>query len=143
MLDRFIAIIAKLLIDIFRYVVKNFKLENLPSYKIGVELSSLVYSAVKNWDFLDKKTVGIQLIRSTDSIAANIAEGFGRFHKKDKIKFFYNARASVYESAHWVKTAFRRKLLSNQEYESLINLLRQLPKEINYLIKSTNANLTI
>lgn len=122
---------------------KEFKLEDLPSYKTASQLASFIYVIVKRWAFLDKKTVGTQLIRSADSIAANIAEGFGRFHKKDKIKFFYNARASAYESAHWIKTANERKLLTSQEYQQTIQLLRKLPKEINYLIKYTQNNLTM
>ena len=122
---------------------KVFKLEDLPSYQTASQLASYIYVIVKRWDLLDKKTVGTQLIRSIDSIAANIAEGFGRFHKKDKIKFFYNARASAYESAHWIKTANERELLTTQEYEQTINLLRRLPKEINYLIKYTQNNLAM
>lgn len=78
-----------------------------------------------------------------DSVAANIAEGFGRYHKKDKIKFFYNARASAFESAHWVKAAFERKLLSNKDYEEVMLNFQQLPKQINYLIKMTQTNLSI
>jgi len=38
------------------------------------------------WDYFAKKTVGEQFIDAVDSISANIAEGFGRYHKKDKIK---------------------------------------------------------
>ena len=115
----------------------------MSSYKIAVEVSALVYAAVKKWSFIDQKTVGIQLIRCTDSIAANIAEWFGRYHKKDKIKFFYNARASVYESAHWVKIALSRDLLDKNSSSEVLSLLRKLPKEINYLIKFTNINLAI
>ena len=121
----------------------NFKLEDLSSYKISVEVATLVYAAVKNWSLLDKRTIGIQIVRSCDSISANIAEGFGRFHKKDKMRFFYNARASVYESAHWTKLAAQRKLLSMDEKSEILSLLRLLPKEINYLIKFTDINLTI
>lgn len=83
------------------------------------------------------------MLRSVDSVAANIAEGFGRFHKKDKVKFFYNARASVYESAHWYKTAVQRKIISQTDYDKAIVLLQKLPKEINYLIKMTQNNLSI
>lgn len=122
---------------------KKVKLEDLSSYKISVELANLVYICVKKWGYLDQKTVGTQWIRSTDSIPANIAEGFGRFHKKDKIKFFYNARASVFESVHWLKTAYSRNLLDDKEYDQIIGLLKELPREINYLIKFTNINLTI
>ena len=122
---------------------KNFRLEDLSSYKISAELAKLVYEQVKIWDYIDKKTVGMQFIRSTDSVSANIAEGFGRYPKKAKIKFFYNARASVYESAHWAKLANERKLLVNEGYKKIMSLLRKLPKEINSLIKFTNINLTI
>lgn len=122
---------------------KKFKLEDLTSYQVATELSVIVYKSVKDWKFLDQKTAGTQFVRSIDSIAANIAEGFGRYHKKDKIKFFYNARASVFESAHWAKIAFSRKLLSKEEYERIMLLLRKLPKEINFLIKFTDINLSI
>ena len=122
---------------------KSFKLEDLSSYKISADLSNIIYRLVKEWTFLDQKTVGLQWIRSTDSIAANIAEGFGRFHKKDKIKFFYNARASVYESAHWAKVTKERELLSEEDYKIIMKLIQKLPKELNFLIKFTNINLTI
>lgn len=124
-------------------MTKNFKLEDLSSYEIATRLASLVYSEVKNWNLLDQRTTGTQFIRCTDSIAANIAEGFGRYHKKDKIKFFYNARASVFEAAHWARTAISRKLLDKEQGNQIMSLLRKLPKEINSLIKYTNINLTI
>ena len=122
---------------------KKFKLEDLPSYKHASQLSKTIWKIVEKWSFVAQKTVGLQIIRSFDSIAANIAEGFGRFHKKDKIKFFYNARASAYESAHWTKIALERNLLTKQEYDQIMELLRLLPKEINYLIKYTQLNLKI
>ena len=121
---------------------KDFKLQGLSSYRLSVEAGSLVYKIVKNWPTIDKHTLGTQIIKSFDSIAANIAEGFGRYHKKDKIKFFYNARASAFKSAHWLKTALDRKLVSEEEYEYILSLLQKLPKEINYLIKMTQNNLT-
>ncbi|MBA4411197.1 MAG: four helix bundle protein [Bacteroidota bacterium] len=45
-----------------------------------------------------QKTIGAQFIEAADSISANIAEGFGRYHKKDKIKFYYYSRGSTFES---------------------------------------------
>ena len=122
---------------------KTVTLEELSSYKISLELADLIYRNVKNWQYLDQKTVGVQWIRSTDSISANIAEGFGRYHKKDKIKFFYNARASAFESGHWLKIASQRKILTSTEEKQILTLLQKLPREINYLIKFTNINLSI
>ena len=79
------------------------KLEDLNSYTISSNLSDYIWKLVVEWKWFEKRTLGAQLTDATDSIAANIAEGFGRYHKKDKIKFYYNARASAYESAHWIK----------------------------------------
>lgn len=120
---------------------QHFKLDNIPAYKESKSLSNEIWDEVTKWDYLAKKTFGEQLIRSIDSISANIAEGFGRFHKKDKVKFFYNSRASVYESAHWVNLGFERKLISSGLKDKWMETLRKLPKEINGLIKLTMKNL--
>lgn len=88
-----------------------------------------------------QKTIGDQLIRSTDSISANIAEGEGRFFKKDKMKFFYQARGSLFESVHWTEKAKERGLLNEIKYLEIKTLLKKLPKEINSLILGTARNL--
>lgn len=117
------------------------KLEEILAYKLSTELSDEVWKVVSLWEWFPKKTLGSQYAESTDSIAANIAEGYGRYHKKDKIKFFFNARASTYESAHWTKRAYQRGLLSEMQFASIMEKLRRLPKELNYLIKITRENL--
>lgn len=124
-------------------MAKKFKLEDISAYRIASELSDYVWEIVLKWDWLAKRTLGSQFINSTDSISGNIAEGYGRYHKKDKIKFFYNSRASVFESAHWCKRAFKRKLISNKENEHILTRLRKLPKEVNTLIKITAEKLKI
>jgi len=93
------------------------------------------------WDWFNKRTLGTQYLEAIDSIASNVAEGFGRYHKKDKIKFYYNSRASVFESAHWTKKAGERSLLTKKELDHIIAELRRFPKEINNLIKPTNQHL--
>jgi len=123
--------------------MKTFKLEDIPAYKIASDLSDYVWDIVIKWNYFAKKTVGGQFVEATDSIAANVAEGFGRFHKRDKMKFFRNARGSTFESAHWCKKSYKRKVISKNENDHILGELRKLPKEINYLIKITDANLTI
>ena len=58
---------------------KYLKLKNIDSYVRAFELSNYVWKIVVEWDYFFKKTVGDQLVRSVDSIFANIAEGFGRY----------------------------------------------------------------
>ena len=121
---------------------KYLSIENLSAYKAAYGLSNDVWLIV-SWDYLAKDTIGKQLVRCIDSISANIAEGFGRYHKKDKIKFYYNARASVIEAQDWIKKAKDRSLLSKEGFEKISIILSKLPKEINQLIKYTNQKLTI
>ena len=123
--------------------IKFLKLDDLNSYKIASKLSDYIWKLVVNWKWFEKRTLGSQLTDAMDSVAANIAEGFGRYHKKDKIKFYYNARASVFESANWIKKAFIRKLLVQKDYDYIMSDLRKLPKEVNSLIKYTEEKLTI
>ena len=119
------------------------KITDIEAYNIAFNLSNQVWDIVVQWDYLAKKTVGVQIIRATDSISANIAEGFGRFHKKDKIKFYYYARASTVESFDWLEKSIKRNLIAPQQYNHLNHELAKLPKSINGLIKYTNAKLTI
>lgn len=76
---------------------KYILLKNLEVYKLARMLSEIGWEAYNSLDWQTKKTIGDQFIESTDSAGANIAEGYGRFHYLDKIKFYYNARGSLTE----------------------------------------------
>lgn len=118
------------------------KLSDLSSYKIALPLSNYVWNIIKDWEYLEKQTVGVQFIRAIDSISANIAEGFGRRFKKDKVKFYYYAQGSVSESKDWLEKARARDLLSEEQYGHIKEELEKLPRELNYLIKFTLERLS-
>lgn len=123
---------------------KNYlKISQIEAYNISKDLSNFTWDIVIKWDFFARDTVGKQFVRAIDSISANIAEGFGRFHKKDKIKFFQYSKGSVLESYDWTEKSKHRNLISESEYNELLQTLQKLPKSINSLIKFTNDNLTI
>ncbi len=123
-------------------VMKYLKLADVGAYKKSFGLAQKIWDYVMHWDHFSRNTVGSQFVRSIDSISANIAEGFGRYHRKDKEKFYYNARGSVYESLDWLQKTKLRKLISVQEYNELYDILVSLPKEINALISYTEKNLS-
>lgn len=122
---------------------KYLKLNDIAAYKIAFNLSNYVWEIVLKWDYFAKDTVGKQFIRSTDSIPANIAEGFGRFSKKDKILFYRYSYGSIKESLDWNEKSKARKLLKPEEYKHILEELINLPRELNHLIKFTNEKLTI
>lgn len=74
------------------------KLEELEIYQLSMEIGEKVWEIVNAWDYFAEDTIGKQLIRSTDSIAANISEGFGRYHYKDSKRFYYISRGSLFET---------------------------------------------
>lgn len=56
----------------------------LDVYKLAEELSDLIWHDFDIWDKKVQNTIGYQIIRASDSIAANIAEGYGRFTPPDR-----------------------------------------------------------
>lgn len=107
------------------------QLNDISSYKQALTLSNYVWNIVITWDYFAKRTVGMQFVTAIDSISANIAEGFGRFGKKDKIKFYYYSFGSLKESCDWNEKAKTRKLLTQEQYKYILKELQELPKEIH------------
>ncbi len=116
-------------------------LENLQIYQISMEIGEKIWKLVEGWNDFQKRTIGNQIIRSTDSIAANISEGFGRYHYKDKIRFLHFSRGSLFETKTWFEKANNRNLIENETYNEIINMLNTLGIKINNYINSLSRNL--
>ena len=114
------------------------KLNDIDAYKRAFHLSNKVWAIVILWDHFSKNTVGSQFVRSIDSISANIAEGFGRYNKKDKIKFYRIASGSLKESFDWNEKCKSGKLIKDEEYSTILSDLQSLSVEINQWIKYTD-----
>lgn len=117
------------------------QLNDIDCYKRSLHLSNYVWNIVMNFDWFAQKTVGVQFVTAFDSISANIAEGFGRYGKKDKVKFYYYSFGSVKEGLDWNEKSKMRKLVTKEQYEYILGELQVLPKEIHQLIKFTNDKL--
>ena len=96
------------------------KTEDLEIYNLSMNFSDKVWNIVCKWEYFAKDTIGKQWVRAADSVAANISEGFGRFTGKDSKNFYITARGSLQESKTWLVKAFRRNLISNEEYQDFI-----------------------
>lgn len=116
------------------------ELKKLKVYSLSRDLGKLVWDIVIKWDYFNKKTVGDQWVRSTDSMSANIAEGYGRYFFKDTIKFYYYSRGSLYESRDWLEKAKERHLVDEDEVDRYEDIVKQIPLELNLLIKRTREN---
>ena len=117
------------------------KLNDISAYKKSLSLSNYVWGIVLTWDKFARDTVGKQFVRAIDSISANIAEGFGRYTKKDKINFYRISFGSIKESFDWNEKPKSRKMLRQAEYNSNLRELSDKPREDKTLISFTNERL--
>ena len=110
--------------------------ENLRIYQLSEKLADFVWELGINWDRLAQDTVGKQLIRAADSVGANIAEGTGRGSFADNKRFAKIARGSLFEVKHWLRRAFRRNLLSENETSTLKEMCDELTPKLSAYINS-------
>lgn len=113
--------------------------EELRVYQAAETISDLIWEIVSRWDYLAKDTVGRQMVRSADSIGANIAEGSGRGSFQDNRRFVKIARGSLYETRHWLRRAYSRKLLTSEDVDKIKPLLDQLAPQLNAYLNSIGA----
>jgi len=121
--------------------MKYLQLNDIGCYKRALALSNYAWNIVIKWEWFAKRTVGVQFVTAIDSISANIAEGFGRYGKKDKVKFYHYSFGSVKEGLDWNEKSKIRNLITAEQYEHILNELQIFPKEIHHLIKFTNEKL--
>lgn len=112
-------------------------LKELEVYQLSRKLSKFAWNVYDILDWRMKKIIGDQFIESTDSIGANIAESYGRFHFLDRIKFFYNSRGSLLESRHWLELLKERNLIKDMTLETeYLNVYEILKPKLNNFINS-------
>jgi four helix bundle protein len=121
---------------------QNFiELRNLEVYQLSRKLSKVAWEIFCRMDLMDKKHMGDQFLRSVDSIGANIAEGYGRYYYLDKVRFYYNSRASHYEAfIHWLELLFEREKISEIEFKMINETALKLQIKLNNFITATTKN---
>lgn len=112
--------------------------ENLRIYQISEELADMIWTIVEKWNHFERDTVGKQIVRSADSIGANIAEGAGRYTLKENKRFAHIARGSLYETKYWLRRAYKRNLLSIEQVDKIKPLIDELAPKLNAYINSLN-----
>jgi len=115
--------------------------EGLRVYQLAERLADRIWKIVLKWDYFAKVTIGQQIVDAADGVGANIAEGSGRGSLQDNRRFVRIARGSLYETKHWLRRAYKRRLLTNQEVSDLRPLIDELLPTLNAYVRSLNAAL--
>jgi four helix bundle protein len=112
------------------------KLEELQVYQLSMEIGEKIWSIVIDWSYFEKDTIGKQLVRAADSVAANLSEGFGRFHFKEAKNFSYYSRGSLYETKTWLTKAKNRNLIKEEDFIKFEKEINTIGIKLNNYIKS-------
>src|SRR5262245_11816687 len=110
--------------------------EKLRVYKLSEKLADNIWEVVLGWNNFARDTVGKQIVRSADGIGANISEGAGRGRYLDNKRFVRMARGSLNETQHWLRQAYKRRLLTQKEIETLGPIIEELGPTLNAYLKS-------
>jgi four helix bundle protein len=114
----------------------NGRFQELRVYQLSEKLADNIWKIVNEWESLPQNTIGKQIIRSADSIGANIAEGVGRGSYAENRRFIRIARGSLYETQHWLRRAYNRNLLTDEQVNKLKVTIDDLAPQLNAYLKS-------
>lgn len=110
-------------------------IEDLDFFKELEQLIDDIWEEVMKWVPFARDTLGKQLVESADSSASNLVEGDGRYSYQEAIRFFQIARGSAREAQFWIRRARKRKLMTEQKADSLLERFSGIVPKINSLIR--------
>ena len=117
---------------------KFIPLKDLEIYQLSRKLSKIAWKIYCRLSYMEKKVWGDQMLDSVDSVGANIAEGYGRFHYLEKIHFYFIARASLSEGKeHWLDLGLERKIVTSEEWEEICVIHQPLQIKLNNTVTKT------
>lgn len=109
--------------------------EDLDVYQVAREFRKAMYRAGRRLPDFEKFALADQIRRASVSLTNNIAEGHGRFHFLDQIKFILQARGSLEELVDDLNVCEDEEYLPNSEIESLKSEAWRVHKLINGYIR--------
>ena len=117
-----------------RQKIKSFT--DLVAWQEGHKLVLMVYKSTEKFPPKEIYSLTSQMRRSAISITSNIAEGFSRQSKKEKIQFYYTAKGSLTELQNQLLIARDVDYLPKEEFQEIANQTVKVSKLILGLIKS-------
>lgn len=105
--------------------------EDLKAWQLARQLMIECHKLATALPATERFDLAPQIRRSSKSAMANIAEGYGRYHYLDCLRFFYIARGSLTETINHVITAHDLSYVDDQRYQELYDLGREAERALN------------
>ena len=100
-----------------------------------MDLVTEVYKITRTFPSEEKYGLVTQVRRSAISIPSNIAEGYGRNHTKDYIRFLQIASGSLYELQTQIDISLNLEYILKEQYDRLFAVSKEIEKMLNALIR--------
>lgn len=113
--------------------IKNFT--DIEAWKLARKVRQAIYKIVKTLPPEEKYALGTQMRKSAISSTANIAEGFGRFHYQENIRFCRVSRGSLYETMDHLITCYDEQYITKELFTEIYSLCKQAAKVLNGYIR--------
>jgi len=113
----------------------EYTLEKLDVFNLAESFSDEIWEIVGGWGIFARDTMGKQIVRSADSISANIAEGYGRYFYKESKQFYFYSRGSIQETKSWLGKCKRRKIIKEIKCDELLQIAETILIKLNAYIK--------
>jgi len=107
---------------------------------IANHAGDLIWDEVEKWNKFHRWTIGTQLVRSADSVAANLSEAYGRYTRAERKLFAMYARGSLCETKNWIQTAMRRGLIEAEKGKEINTALIDISFKLNGYIRSLRVS---
>ncbi|MEI2689652.1 MAG: four helix bundle protein [Anaerolineae bacterium] len=108
--------------------------EDLKAWQLARQLMIECHRMAEALPVWERYDLTSQVRRASKSVMANMAEGYGRYHYLDSLRFYYIARGSLTETINHVITAHDLSYFDDQRYRELYDLGREAERALNGFI---------
>lgn len=105
--------------------------EDLKAWQLARQLMIECHRLADGLPPKERYDLASQIRRSSKSVMANIAEGYGRYHYLDSLRFYYFARGSLDETINHVITAHDLTYINDARFWELYDLGRETERTLN------------
>jgi four helix bundle protein len=105
--------------------------EDLDCYKLTLEVMVAVHAIAKALPSEEKYDLVSQIRRSSKSVTANIAEGYGRYHYLDSLRCYAIARGELNETLAHLINAHALGYVGQETFAPLYKLIRETEQALN------------
>lgn len=109
---------------------------DLTVWKKAHAVTLCTYKVTELFPSKENYSITDQMRRASSSVSANIAEGYGRYHPKDRVRFLYLSRGSNKELQNFLLLARDLEYLPLSEFNFLWENAKEVERLINGYIRS-------